>query len=163
MRLSLCQTVAGGGHKLGTALNMALWCSNAGVAQKVRYFGVEVLTPEGRKAIAAKARKRANEAGLEVLPAAQVGGGYAVPFTSMRPKKSRAADLRGKVVLIDCWSTTCSPCMEKMPKLKALYEKHRKNGLEIIGISLDQDAKTVEQACATHGMTWPPVLVPVDD
>src|SRR5262249_19167788 len=83
MRLSLCQTVAGGGHKLGTALNMALWCSNAGVAQKVRYFGVEVLTPGGRKAIAAKARKRANEAGLEVLPAAQIGEVYDFAFTSM--------------------------------------------------------------------------------
>ena len=53
--------------------------------------------------------------------------------------------------------------MEKMPQLKALYEKHRKDGLEIIGISLDRDAQTVEKACATHGLTWPQVLAPVED
>ena len=50
-----------------------------------------------------------------------------------------------------------------MPKLKAVYEKHHKDGLEIIGISLDQDAETVQKACQLHGMTWPQVLVPVDE
>src|SRR5262249_31208249 len=83
--------------------------------------------------------------------------------TSIEGKKIRAANLRGKVVVIDCWSTTCSPCMEKMPKLKALYEKYHKDGLEIIGISLDLDAETVRKACASNRLTWPQVLVPVEE
>jgi hypothetical protein len=36
------------------------------------------------------------------------------------------------------------------------------DGLEIIGVSLDQDAETVRKASKEHGMTWPQVLVPVE-
>ncbi len=162
-RLSLCQPVAGGNLIDGAYLSMALWCSDAGAAEKVRYVGIEVLKPEGRKAIAARAIARAKEAGIEVLPPGQIGEVYDFALTSMEGKKIRASDLRGKVVVIDCWATWCSPCMAKMPQLKSLYEKHHKDALEIIGVSLDADAATVQKACQAHGLTWPQVLVPVDE
>ncbi len=44
------------------------------------------------------------------------------------------ADLKGKVVLIDFWGVWCGPCRGDTPKLKQLYEKHKDEGLVILGI-----------------------------
>jgi RNA polymerase sigma factor (sigma-70 family) len=162
-RCPLCQNAAcGTSAEQGVGLFMAIWVS-ACPAGNVKYVGVEVLKQEGRKAIAARAIERAKEAGIDVLPPARIGEIYEFTLTSMNGKRIRAADLRGKVVLIDCWSTTCSPCMEKMPKLKALFEKHQKDGFEIIGVNLDQDPEKAENAIQAQGLTWPQVHVPSDE
>jgi thiol-disulfide isomerase/thioredoxin len=160
-----CQPTACGTTGDGASLSMAIWSLNPRdlPAEKVRFMGIEALKPEGRNAIAARAIAQAKEAEIEVLPSGQNGQPYGFVLTSMDGKKLRGSDLRDKVVLIDCWSSTCSPCLEMMPKLKAIYEKHLKDGLEIIGVSLDQDAEAAQKTCRLQGMTWPQVLVPVDE
>ncbi len=127
---------------------------------KVRYVGVEQLTLEGRKAIDARALERARKAGIEVLPPGYEGEAYDFTLTTLDGKQVRAADLRGRMVLIHCWSTTYNPNAEG---LKQLYDRHHKDGLEIIGVCLDQDAARVKKVCAEKGLTWPQVLVPVKD
>ncbi len=131
--------------------------------EKVCYVGIEQLTAEGRKAIAARALERARKAGIDVLPPSHVGKAYDFTLTTLDGKRIRSRDLRGKVVLIDCWSTGCGPCLAKMPKLKQFYDKRHKDGFEIIGVSLNRDAETVQKVCAKEGLTWPQVLVPPDD
>jgi RNA polymerase sigma factor (sigma-70 family) len=131
--------------------------------EKVRYIGVEQLTEKGRKAIAARALERARANGIEVLPPSRIGEVYDFTLTTLDGKRIRGRDLRGKVVLIACWTIGCESCMEKMPKLKQLYDKRHKDGLEILGVSLDRDAETVRKVCAKKGLTWPQVLVPNDD
>lgn len=67
------------------------------------------------------------------------------------------AKLRGKVVLIQYWSLSCSGCIAQMPKLKRLYEKYRDQGLELIGYCVESAAegKKVGEFVAKRGLPWP--------
>ncbi len=47
-------------------------------------------------------------------------------------------NLKGKVVVVDFWATWCGPCVKEMPPMKELYAKYRDQGVEFIGVSLDQ-------------------------
>lgn len=47
------------------------------------------------------------------------------------------ADQRGKVVLLNVWATWCHPCREEIPELRAIHERFRARGLELIGVSVD--------------------------
>lgn len=51
--------------------------------------------------------------------------------------------LRGKVVVIDFWATWCAPCRGQAPQWVALQEKHGKDGLVVVGVSLDDAAEPV--------------------
>ncbi len=48
--------------------------------------------------------------------------------------------LKGKVVMIDFWEFGCLPCQLETPGMIAVYEKYHQRGLEIFGISLDDEA-----------------------
>ncbi len=51
-------------------------------------------------------------------------------------RKIRLAEFRGKVVLINFWTTWCPACVGEMPELIALQKQHE-DRLAIIGVSLD--------------------------
>jgi thiol-disulfide isomerase/thioredoxin len=76
-------------------------------------------------------------------------------FTAADGTEVDAAKLRGKVVLLDFWASWCGPCMGEAPHVAATYQKLHGKGLEIIGVSLDQDKAAMEAALKSAGMTWP--------
>ncbi len=43
-----------------------------------------------------------------------------------------------KYILIDFWASWCQPCHKEIPGLKRLYAKYHSQGLDIVGISVDQ-------------------------
>jgi thiol-disulfide isomerase/thioredoxin len=61
---------------------------------------------------------------------------------------------RGKVVLVDFWATWCGPCRKAMPQMKEVYEKHREQGLEVVGVSLDKDAAALAQYLEENRIAW---------
>jgi len=68
--------------------------------------------------------------------------------------------LRGKVVVIDFWATWCGPCVAEMPKMKKLYAEYRNQGVEFIGVSLDQPKEdggldSLKKFVKDKGIEWP--------
>lgn len=51
---------------------------------------------------------------------------------------------RGNVVLVDYWSTSCVPCVEKLPAVLALQKRLRDRGLRIVTLSMDDPDATIE-------------------
>jgi peroxiredoxin len=69
--------------------------------------------------------------------------GVAAPdfqLESIDGKMVKLSDFRGKTVLLNFWATWCGPCRAEMPWLVELYAKYKDAGLEIVGISMDQNA-----------------------
>ncbi len=60
-------------------------------------------------------------------------------FTLFNGQKIALKDFRGKPVVINFWSSGCPHCQREAPVLEAIYEKYRKRGLVIIGVSVSQD------------------------
>ena len=54
------------------------------------------------------------------------------------------SDFRGNVVLVNFWATWCGPCKILTPWLVELRNQYHPQGLEILGIALDEDATEVE-------------------
>ncbi len=82
------------------------------------------------------------------VPRAAVEVGQAAPdFTvpAFPTGQVRLRDRRGRVVLVNFWATWCPPCVDESPSLQKFAEQMRNQGVEVIGISVDQDPATLQK------------------
>jgi len=49
-------------------------------------------------------------------------------------------DLRGRVVVVNFWATSCAPCLEEMPKLTSTWREYAPRGFEIVAVAMRDDA-----------------------
>ncbi len=77
-------------------------------------------------------------------------------LTDLKGNPLVLSSLQGKVVLLDFWATWCPPCREEMPHFKELYAAYRGQGLEIVGVALDQGGEEVVRPFAQkNGVLYP--------
>ena len=60
----------------------------------------------------------------------------------LQGKDVKLSSFRGKVVILDFWATWCPPCRKGIPDLIGLYSTYQKDGLEVVGVSFDQNGAT---------------------
>ena len=63
-------------------------------------------------------------------------------------------EYRGQIVIVDFWATWCGPCRAAMPELKDLLEKKADQGLQIVGVSLDEDADVLAAYLQENDLPW---------
>jgi peroxiredoxin len=54
-------------------------------------------------------------------------------------KQAKLGDYRGKVVVLDFWATWCHGCKEEIPWFAEFERKYGKQGLTVIGVSMDDE------------------------
>lgn len=63
----------------------------------------------------------------------------AVSFTNLQGNKTSSEQLRGKVVMVNFWATSCATCIAEMPKMVETYNQFHSRGLEYIGVAMSYD------------------------
>ncbi len=59
-----------------------------------------------------------------------------------------------KYVLIDFWASWCAPCRRELPNVKALYEKYKDKGFDIVSVSIDADEAAWRKALEEEKLEW---------
>ena len=67
----------------------------------------------------------------------------------------RLSDYRGKVVLLDFWATWCAPCRDEIPRFVEWQTKYGNEGLQVIGVSMDDDLEPVQNFSREFKMNYP--------
>lgn len=67
----------------------------------------------------------------------------------------RLSELRGKVVLLNFWSTTCPPCRAEMPDLDSVYAEVKDKGGVVLAIDQREAPDTVSRFVAELRLTFP--------
>jgi thiol-disulfide isomerase/thioredoxin len=96
-----------------------------------------------------------------VPAAASAQQGVAAPDFSLTDLNGRPLALssyRGKVVLLDFWATWCVPCREEIPHLIDLQNKYGSQGLQIVGVSMDDSPEPVRDFYQHFKMNYPVVM-----
>jgi len=65
------------------------------------------------------------------------------------------AGFRGKVVLLNFWATWCAPCQVEMPIFAAWQRQYGAQGLQVIGISMDDDAAVARKLVQRLKLDYP--------
>jgi peroxiredoxin len=63
----------------------------------------------------------------------------AVKFTTLSGQEISMQDLRGKIVLVNFWATTCPGCIQEMPELIDTYNRYRERGFEVVAVAMAYD------------------------
>lgn len=62
-----------------------------------------------------------------------------IGFTTIKGETFTTADLRGKVVLVNFWATSCATCIHEMPELIRTHQKFQPRGYETVAVAMVYD------------------------
>ncbi len=78
-------------------------------------------------------------AGWLLLRTPGLGQAPETTFVLLDGSQQTTSELRGRVVLVNFWATTCTSCVAEMPKLIATHDKYHARGYETIAVAMSYD------------------------
>jgi peroxiredoxin len=70
-------------------------------------------------------------------------------------KDVKLASFKGKVLVIDFWATWCGPCKLEIPGFVDLQNRYGAQGLQFIGVSVDDKLEQLKPYVAEYKMNYP--------
>ena len=78
---------------------------------------------------------------------------------SLDGKSTKLSDFRGKAVLLNFWATWCGPCKIEMPWFVDLQKEYGSQGLQIVGVAMDDSSKDdIAKFAQEMGVNYPVLL-----
>ena len=100
---------------------------------------------------------------LPERPALQPGT-QAPPFsgTDIDQKSHRSEDYRGRLLLLEFWSTGCGPCRIEAPKMAKFFNESAHDKVAFLGISSDDSDGRLREFLKQTGVSWPQIREPFE-
>jgi cytochrome c biogenesis protein CcmG/thiol:disulfide interchange protein DsbE len=104
------------------------------------------------------ARRARNNSGNQ---SSEIKGKPAPEFSleSLEGQTVHLADFRGKAVLLNFWATWCQPCKIEMPWFEQMQRQYGPQGLQVVGIAMDDASKEdIAKFAKEMGVNYPILL-----
>ncbi len=62
-----------------------------------------------------------------------------VTFVNLQGTKIALSSLRGKVVLVNFWATSCATCVKEMPQMVDTFNRYNARGLDFVAVAMTED------------------------
>jgi thiol-disulfide isomerase/thioredoxin len=107
----------------------------------------------------AKVDAATNGAGAAMGTLPKIGPAPKWTLRNLAGQPVSSDSLKGKVVVVDFWATWCPPCRAEIPGYIEMQKKYEKDGLVIVGISIDEAGPEVVKTFAEKfGINYPIVM-----
>ncbi len=68
--------------------------------------------------------------------------------------KTKAADLKGKVLVVDFWATWCEPCIAEIPRFNQMADEYKGKDVEVVGIAVESAHDDIKPKVQETGMKY---------
>jgi cytochrome c biogenesis protein CcmG/thiol:disulfide interchange protein DsbE len=92
--------------------------------------------------------------GRSMCPADAKPANLGFTLNDLDNKPVKLSSLKGKVVLLDFWATWCGPCKIEIPWFIEFQQKYGKDGLQVVGVSVDDTLDKLKPYAARMKMNY---------
>ncbi len=79
---------------------------------------------------------------------------WLLSFPDTRGQPQALSQWKGQVMVLNFWASWCAPCREEMPDFSQLRAQYRQNGVEFVGIAID-NADNVARFLREQAVDYP--------
>lgn len=73
-------------------------------------------------------------------------------------RRHSISEWKGKVVVLNFWATWCTPCLREMPLFVEMQAARGAQGLQFVGVAIEEDVKLVRDFVAQHKLNYPQLI-----
>lgn len=109
--------------------------------------------------LAAEPLERVDPYSAPLYPAKQKAQAQDFTVSLINGDSFQLSNYQGEVVLVNIWATWCAPCHDETPDFVELYNEYKDEGLLILGVSIDEQGKSVvEPFMEKYDVNYPTVI-----